>query len=253
MFTIASKYKEIESQIKDSFDNFEKKGEWFIKGSRNAIKIFNINNQEVNIKSFKKPSLINKIAYRFFRKSKARRSYEYATILIENGIGTPKPIAFQENFDAIGLTNSFYACEHLICDLTFRDITTTDNYPDSENILRQFTQFTYSLHEKNIEFIDHSPGNTLIVNQGNGKYSFYLVDLNRTNFNKKMNFEVRMKNFSKLTKRKDIVEIMSNEYAKISGENKEKVLNAMWNATEEFQQKFQRKKKLKKKLKFWKK
>jgi hypothetical protein len=36
-----------------------------------------------------------------FKKSKARRSYEYATLLLDKGIGTPQPIAFLENL--IGL------------------------------------------------------------------------------------------------------------------------------------------------------
>jgi hypothetical protein len=43
------------------------------------------------------PHLINKIVYKKFRKSKARRSYEYATLLLDKGIGTPQPIAFLEN------------------------------------------------------------------------------------------------------------------------------------------------------------
>jgi hypothetical protein len=122
-----------------------------------------------------------------------------------------------------------------------------------EAILRQFVAFTYKLHQANIEFIDHSAGNTLIRSVGDGMYSFYLVDLNRTNFDQQLTFQERMKNFSKLTSSEAVISIMSDEYAKLSGENSEMVFRAMWSATQEFQEQYYRKKRWKKKLKFWKK
>ena len=173
-------------------------------------------------------------------------------MLIEKEIGTPKPIAFLENFDIIGLKDSYYVCEQLDYDLTFRELVKT-NFPDAENILRQFTEFSYELHQKGIEFKDHSPGNTLIIKGTNAKYNFFLVDLNRMNFHNSMSFELRMKNLSRLTPKKDMIAIMSNEYAKLSGENEKLIFDTMWKFTEEFQHRFQRKKRLKKKLKFWKK
>ena len=165
-------------QLVNFIENFNTSGEIFIKGNRNTIKLFQLDNLTLNIKSFKEPNLINKIAYRYFRKSKAKRSFEYANFLLENNIGTPKPFAYFENTSALGLKDSYYVSEHLQCDLTYRELVETD-YPDAENILRQFTQFTFSMHEKGIEFLDHSPGNTLIIKRPEGKYDFYLVDLNR--------------------------------------------------------------------------
>lgn len=252
MIIIATAYQEFLSQVKDIFHNFNSKGEIFIKGSRNSIKLFKLGDKTVNVKSFKKPNLINKIAYKYFRKSKARRSFEYASVLKEKGIGTPEPIAFYENSDFIGLKESYYACEHLICDLTYRELVETD-YPDAENILRQFTHFTFDMHEKGIEFLDHSPGNTLIINDGNGKYSFYLVDLNRMKFHSYLDFNTRMKNLSKITPKEEMIAIMSNEYAKLSGIDEERVFKTMWQLTQDFQYRFYRKKRIKKKLKFWKK
>ena len=231
---------------------FETSGENFVVGNRNNIKLFKVEGLILNIKSFKKPNLINKIAYKYFRKSKAKRSFEYATILLEKGIGTPSPIAYFENFDALGLNESYYVSEHLDCDLTYRELVETD-YPDAENILRQFTRFSYDLHQNGIEFMDHSPGNTLIKNNGDGKYSFYLVDLNRMKFHESMSFEMRMNNLRRLTPRKDMIVIMSNEYAKVSGESEKSVFETLWAMTSDFQEKFSRKKRLKKQFQFWKK
>jgi hypothetical protein len=233
------------------FQNFKSSGKLFGDGKRNVIKLYELDGITINIKSFKVPNLINKIAYKFFRKSKARRSFEYANILLEKGIGTPQPIAFLENHNWIGLKDSYYASEHLQCDLTFRELVEIPDYPDHESILRQFTRFSYDLHQKGIEFKDHSPGNTLIKKTADGNYEFFLVDLNRMNFHEVMTFELRMKNLSRLTPVKEMVVVMSNEYAKLSGESEELIFESLWAKTSKFQEKFYRKKRLKKRFLFW--
>ena len=243
----------LEEDLSLCIKNFSTTGRILEIGQRNSIKLFDIKGQTMNIKSFKIPNLINKIAYKYFRKSKAQRSFEYASKLIDLHIGTPKPVAFYESYDFVGLKKSYYACEHLANVFEFRVVERNKDYPDAENILRQFTRFTFEMHQKGIEFLDHSPGNTLIKKEENGMYSFYLVDLNRMNFHENIDFQARMKNFSRLTSKEEIVVIMSDEYAKLSGENAENVFQAMWKHTQEFQHKFYRKKQLKKKLKFWKK
>ena len=246
-------YEYLQPKFDFLIENFNDSGETFINGNRNTIRLFQVNNETISIKSFKTPNLINKIAYKYFRKSKAQRSFEYASKLIDLHIGTPQPVAFYESYDFVGLKKSYYACEHLANVFEFRVVERNKDYPDAENILRQFTRFTFEMHQKGIEFLDHSPGNTLIKKEENGMYSFYLVDLNRMNFHENIDFQARMKNFSRLTSKEEIVVIMSDEYAKLSGENAENVFQAMWKHTQEFQHKFYRKKQLKKKLKFWKK
>lgn len=244
-------YKKHQEKLDHFINNFNDLGEQFGKADRNAIKLFDLEGETINIKSFKVPNIVNQIAYKFFRKSKAQRSFEYASKLKGLGIGTPKPIAYYEFTTPFLFKKSFYISEHLDCDLTYRELTRDLNYPDHEAILRAFTRFTYKLHKSNINFLDHSPGNTLIKKVGD-KYAFYLVDLNRMEF-KPMSFETRIKNFARLTVHQSIVETMSDEYAKVSGEDYNKVFELMWKETEAFQDKFKRKKRLKKKLKFWKK
>lgn len=241
-----------EHRLTSFIQNFNFEGLLFIDGKRNKIKLFELEGKTINIKSFKVPNFINRIVYKYFRKSKAKRSFEFANQLLENGIGTPKPIAFLENSNFIGLKDSYYVSEHLLCDLTFRELVEIPNYPDGDNILRQFTMFSYLLHQKGIEFKDHSPGNTLIKKNESGKYDFFLVDLNRMEFHSKMSFELRMKNLCRLTPHKEMVAVMSNEYAKFSGESEVKIFATLWKMTADFQYRYYRKKRIKKKLKFWK-
>jgi Lipopolysaccharide kinase (Kdo/WaaP) family len=242
-----------EREIIEIINNFNANGILFGDGQRNKIKLFELEGKTINIKSFKIPHLINKIAYKYFRKSKARRSFEYATTLLEKGIGTPQPIAYFENYDFIGLKDSYYVSEQLKCDLTYRELVEIPDFPDHETILRQFIQFSFDLHEKGIEFLDHSPGNTLIKKNAEGNYDFFLVDLNRMNFHNSMDFDSRMRNLSHLTPKKEMIAVMSNEYSKLyTTQSETEIFEKMWLYTNDFQESFARKRRLKKKLKFWK-
>lgn len=246
---IHSNFIKNESTLDSIIANFNTDGQLFGNQERNSLKLFDLEGLTVNVKSFRIPNIFNQIAYRFLRKSKAQRSFEYAKKLQNLNIGTPQPIAYYEFKTSFLFKKSYYISEQLDCNLTYRELTKDLKYPNHEAILRAFTRFTYKLHENNVLFLDHSPGNTLINKTGNG-YDFFLVDLNRMEF-KPLDFETRIKNFSRLTIHKSMIEIMSDEYSKCVGESYDKVFSLMWNYTEEFQDKFYRKKRLKKKLLFW--
>lgn len=252
-FIIHQDYLPVKTTVEHNVRNFKKDGRAFGKGERNVIKLFSLSSGDMNIKSFKVPNIINKVAYTFFRKSKAERSYLYAVKLLENGIGTPKPIAYAEEFTLLGLGKSFYVSEHLVTELTFRDLVDNAAFPDHENILRQFTRFCFELHEKGIEFLDHSPGNTLIKHTGGGIYEFYLVDLNRMKFHSApMDEDTRIHNMKRLTHIDDMAVVMSNEYAKLYHVDEALFLRKFRQSIAGFHSKLQRKRRIKKKLKFWK-
>lgn len=240
--------------IETLLTHFNEQGTLLVKGSRNTIKIFPLNDQLLNIKAFKKPNLLNSFVYRFIRDSKAKRSYNYALRLLNSDIGTPQPIAFAEYGDGIGLGKSFYVCEHIVTEYTYRDLVQNLNLENHEDILRAFTVFCYKLHEAGVEFKDHSPGNTLIKINSDNSYSFYLVDLNRMQFHPQMSFEQRMYNLRRLTPKKEMIAVMASEYAKLyTQKSEQEIFDLLWNLTSEFQMKFYRKQMLKKRYKFWKK
>ncbi|MCK8522110.1 lipopolysaccharide kinase InaA family protein [Aquimarina sp. D1M17] len=251
-FILHPEYEASRAKIKEVISNFESYSKILGAAERNIIKIAEVDGKEYTIKSFKIPNIINQVAYKFLRKSKAQRSYEYANKLLDFGINTPFPVAYDLYTTLFLFKKSYYVSELVDCDLTYRELTTDFGIPDHEEILRAFTRFTYKLHENGVNFLDHSPGNTLIKRKTGGGYDFYLVDLNRMEFGP-MNFETRVKNFAKLTIHKSMIEIMSNEYAKCTGEDEEKIFQLMWQTTKEFQDKFYRKIRIKKRVFFWKK
>jgi len=241
---------ESKNEITNSIHNFDA-----IEGSsgkRNIIKKITVDGIELNIKSFKIPNLVNKIAYKFLRKSKARRSFEYGNKLLKLGINTPKPIAFIEYSSLFFFQNSFYVSEQFPYDLTYRELINNHDYPDFELILRAFTRFTFKLHENGINFLDHSPGNTLIKKNKEG-YEFYLVDLNRMKF-QNMSFEERMKNFAKLSPKDVMLAIMSDEYSKLyPSKTKEEITKTMYFFSHKFSTYYVRQEAFKKKYYFWRK
>ena len=231
--------------------NFNNEGEAYGNQDRNSLRLFQLEGKTLNVKSFRSPNIVNKFVYKYFRKSKAQRSFEYANKLIKMNIGTPDPVAFYEVNSSLVFGNSYYISVHLNYDITFRELVFDFNIPNHEAILRAFTRFTFELHEKEINFLDHSPGNTLIQ-YNNGDYLFYLVDLNRMKF-EPMSIEKRIKNFAKLSSSKRIVEVMSSEYAKCIEVDYNYVFDLMWRETESFQESFHKRARLKKRVKFWKK
>lgn len=185
-----------------------------IQAGRNSIKKLDVNGKSISIKSFKKPNFINSFAYKYIRKSKAKRSFENAEKLLSLGINTPKPIGYLEHSNLLGIKSSYYACEHLTTTVTLRDVLASPKCPDKVEVLRHYTAFMFELHQKGIEFIDSTPGNILLEEKPDGLYRFYLVDLNRMKFHDKpLSFFDRMKNLSKITEETPILHQIERLYA----------------------------------------
>lgn len=229
------------SQILECIIHFNEEGTNVLKGDRNIIKSFDIDGLKINIKSFKTPNSFNSFIYKYIRKSKAKRSFEFAKNLLDAKILTPFPIAYVEEFSALGLQRSYYVSKHINYDFDFRDLIHQPKFPDRVNILQQFTEFTFKLHENNVNFFDHSPGNTLIVKRPNNQYDFYLIDLNRMDF-ESMDFDKRMHNFRRLWLSKTMVKIMSETYAKLYGKTYQETYDLMLSHSRNFQRQINRKK-----------
>lgn len=142
--TISPAYRSRKGMILKILEEFKEEGKT-IKDGRNQLKLFPVDGEIVNVKSFKIPNPINKIVYKYFLKSKAQRSFENANYLLERGIGTPAPIAYVEQSGPL-FGRSYYFSQQIPYDLTYRELIHEPNYPDNEKILRAFTRFTFELH-----------------------------------------------------------------------------------------------------------
>ena len=229
-----------ESEILTCVETFQASGKDVLVGKRNQIKKFEMGNHQINIKSFKSPNAFNALVYKYIRPSKAKRSYDYANKLMSLGISTPQPIAFIEYAPLRGLNSSYYISKHIDYDLDFRVLIHKQSLPNRVKILQEFTEFTFRLHENNINFLDHSPGNTIIKKDDN-RYNFYLIDLNRMRF-ETMDFNKRMHNFRRLWLSKTMIRIMAKTYAELYGKTYEETHRLMLEHSLKFQRKSNQKK-----------
>ncbi|WP_347372835.1 lipopolysaccharide kinase InaA family protein [Aequorivita sp. Q41] len=239
-FVIHPDYSPLAAKLMDVLINFSKKGEYVTKGDRNVIKRVQLEGTIFNIKKFKTPNVFQSIVYQFLRKSKAKRSYEYASKLIGFGINTPFPVGYLEVFSG-GLKESFYISKHINYDFDFRELIHNPKFKNRNEILRQFTKFTFKLHENGINFLDHSPGNTLIVDNGGNNYEYYLIDLNRMRF-EPMDFNARMHNFRRLWLSKTMIKVMAEEYATLYTKPVDSTYAMMLHYSRQFQKKINSKK-----------
>jgi hypothetical protein len=241
-------YQSQEKAILQLVSGFFDEGNLIVKGSRNIIKSNYLGNKKVNIKLFQKPGVIKSIIYSFFRSTKAKRSFDYANYLIKNNIDTPIPIAYIEKSNVFGLIeDSFYISQQIEYDFTIRELIHDPLFPERKSILEQFTVFTFRLHEAKVNFLDHSPGNTLIVKKGNSDYDFYLIDLNRMRF-ESLSIEKRMDNFKKMWLSKLMVQIIAKKYAELIHLPENDLVSILMEKTQGFKRKITRKKYLKRKI-----
>ncbi|HNQ27155.1 MAG TPA: lipopolysaccharide kinase InaA family protein [Aquaticitalea sp.] len=234
-------YESKKAQILECIAHFDGGGKAVLQGDRNTIKSFEIDGEKINIKSFKVPNPFNAFVYKYIRKPKAERSFEYANKLLGLGIATPFPIAHIEVYSKFGLADSYYVSKHIDYDFDFRVLIHQPRFPERVAILQQFTEFTFKLHENGIEFLDHSPGNTLIVKKSDGQFDFYLIDLNRMRFGS-MDFDKRMHNFRRLWLSKTMVKIMADTYSKLYRKGYYETYELMLKHSRDFQRKIDRKK-----------
>ncbi len=220
--------------------NFESNEQFVTKGERNVIKKATIDDTVLNIKKFKTPNFFQGMVYAYLRKGKAQRSFEYAKKLGVLGIKTPAPVAYAVEKNG-GPQQSFYISEHLEYDLDFRDLNHNPLYPERDIILQQFAVFSFKLHEARINFLDHSPGNTLIKKIDEEQYEFYLIDLNRMKFGR-MDLETRMHNLRRMWLSKKMIHVMAPVYAELYGASLQKVHSLLTKYSKEFQGKVNNKK-----------
>jgi hypothetical protein len=234
-------FQDKKAAIEHAIMSFETDHGNLLKSDRNSIKSMEVEGLNLNFKKFKTPHLFNGFIYKYIRPSKAKRSYEYANVLLQKSIQTPTPIAYFEATNFFGLKESYYISLQIDYDLDFRVLIHDLNYPNRDEILKQFTIFTFSLHEAGINFLDHSPGNTLIVKAKENQYEFYLIDLNRMRF-ETLNFNQRMHNIRRLWPSKYMVKIMAKTYASLVGKSFEDTHAIMLKHSRAFQKKVNSKK-----------
>ena len=250
-YNISPKYSSLKEAILDIKKNFSSTGE-SIKSGRNHLKIIDLDNKKFVVKSFKKPTAIKSYTYGNIFPSKAKRSFDYANILLSKGIHTPEPVAYIDYYKGLQFQESFYISEYYPYDYDLSVLFTErgDNkipFNDSEVLWTAFMKFTVELHNLEINHLDYTRRNVLITKQGS-EYSFSIVDLNRIDF-KSLSLRDRMKSLSRITSDSDLVKMLAKHYSASSNYDYDKCLHLLQYFVREHQKYWDTKKQLKRMLK----
>lgn len=148
--------------------------------ARNVIKRFSVEGIDVVVKRYRRPHLLQRIVYTFFRKSKARRAFEYGAELLRRGIDTPVPMAYIETKSGGLLEYGYYLSAPDEAPAIQGELIEKEDF--NRDMAHDFAVFAATLHERGILHGDLNSTNVLWHLQADGHYHFSVIDINRMKF-----------------------------------------------------------------------
>ncbi|MCM1313014.1 MAG: hypothetical protein NC206_05140 [Bacteroides sp.] len=227
-------FKEYSHFISTLPDIFDTNGQT-IYSKRNVVKRFRMDDNDTNliVKRYKIPNFIQRFAYSFYRKSKAERAYRFAARFLEKGIDTPKPIAFIEIYQRGFFSSSFFVStedNRASC-----DVLLSPSFQDTEELTARLVDFIVSLHRKGVLHGDLNLSNILYRKETGGKYSFSLIDTNRSHFVDNPSNNQCLRNMMRMTHRFDVSARLVAAYARRRGWDEEKCVDYVRKKIEAFE------------------
>lgn len=182
-----------------------------IYNGRNRVVRFYDSGRDICVKDFKIPHIFNRIIYGNFRASKARRSFEHAIILRNHGFNTPEPLAYSEQGGLL-FGHSYYISQYLPDFSDIRDLSKFSS-KDLAIMADDLARLMARLREAGIWMKDFSQGNILWQRTAKGNFDFYLVDINRMDFNV-TDHKKFMQNFKAVTESPRFLDSLARAYAR---------------------------------------
>lgn len=212
---------------------------------RNIVKILRHNETDLVVKRYKRPNLIQRVAYSTFCSGKAMRAYSFAMRMLEMGISTPAPIAYIEIKKSGLLSDSYFISERTYDLPLFPLLVETQDF--DRTLAREVARFIASLHEKGV--LHGDPNLTNILYHADGESQrFTLIDTNRTKFGTPVSKKECMANIMRLTHRRDLLGFIAREYALLRGWDTRKTETKVLEMLSRFERRRERKYKLKRLL-----
>ena len=209
---------------------FETEGE-MVYIARNQLKYYSVEGYDLIVKRYKKPHIINRIAYTFFRPSKAKRAFEYAMKLLKLGVESPAPIAYIEQYNGKLLTNGYFISIYEKDFSVIRELM--DGTQKDVTLLYKLSSYIADLHSKGVLHLDMSPGNILYKKYDN-QVAFTLVDINRMQFLPSISNEKRYKSFKRLSQKEEVLTEIAKIYASASNLDESETIRKINHYSSEF-------------------
>lgn len=215
-----------------------------IHSGRNTIKVFDTPAGSVNVKSYRRPSLFNRVVYTLLRKPKGERAFIYPGKMKAAGVPTPAPLAYVEERRHGLMAGSWLATvqsplTRRMYELGDRDMTD----PSHRSLIEAFARFAARMHEAGVLHLDFSPGN-ILFDLVDGEWRFELVDVNRMKFGR-VSVAAGCRNMARLWGQPEMFRLIARSYAAARGADADECLRLIHVAREKFWRCFSRRHKVK--------
>ena len=183
-----------------------------IHDERNVIKQFCVDGIDVVVKRYRRPNIVQRVSYTFFRSSKAHRSFYNAGRLLAYGFSTPVNMAYVETYRG-GLLDYCYYVSGVDAAPPIRHLLIEPDAFD-RTMAADFARFAVALHQRGVLHGDLNSTNVLYHPQADGHYTFSVIDINRMRFyeNGEPPLAECMENLTRFTGRMDLFEFVALEY-----------------------------------------
>lgn len=224
---------------------FERGGGEVLYEGRNSVRAFSTTAGRLVVKRYKRPNLIQAIAYTYFKKSKAERAYLYAGELRRRGFRTPREVAYIEIRRRRLLRDSYFVSEECswqpVINLLNRD------EPDLQ-AADDVALLVFQLHECGILHGDLNLSNILCNKNKAGRYDLAVIDLNRSKILKrgKPSTNARFNNMKRLTHNHRLMAIIAGYYAGYKHWDKDDTIAGVMAALDKFERRCAAKERMKK-------
>ena len=219
---------------------FNQEGDEIYTG-RNTVKTYNVDGTTLVAKRFKRPNIIQRIAYSFFKPSKAERAYRFAKMIRERGFNTPHEVAFVEMQQHGLILDSYFVSA--ACMLP--PLSKLLRRPDfSHKAATDLALFIVKLHQKGVLHGDLNLTNILYEQDPSGNYLFTLIDTNRSTFCQP-NRKQCLQNMLRLSHDRPLLSFVTARYAEARGWNADETVATMMRMLDKFEERLRRKSKIK--------
>lgn len=230
---VSPRYKKAEYYIKQIPTLFEQNGE-VIFHKRNIVKRMETPYGEWIVKRYKRPILLQRLAYTFWRKSKAHRAFLFASHLRSLNINTPEEVACIEIFKGGLFCEGFFISLPCEWPALFDEMVGERKVFDHQ-LADATAAFFVTLHQKGILHGDLNLDNILCKKYGAEGTEFSLIDTNRTRFVSQPTQAMCLTNLVRVTHRRDLLRYIVKRYAYLRGWPAEKSIEFVITKLEEFE------------------
>lgn len=250
--TINNSYGRMSRFVNELPRRFDAEGTLVFKG-RNTIKLYEVCGETLTVKKYKDYNFLQRVAYTFFKPSKAVRAYRYASLLNAKGIRTPREVACIEMRRGFLCVTGYFVsafCDDPSVKTLLESGDGCDGNADRQitprkmSLLKSVGEFIADMHAKGVLHGDLNISNILCGRGIGGGYELSVIDTDRAVF-KTPSVDECMEDLKRVTHHREVLVCIIRAYAAKRGWNAEETIAETLQKLNAFEKKNLLKRKLK--------